>query len=49
MYHPEEDRDFIQVVESITPAVVPEGFIKKGLEISVSDDQQPQEAEPKGE
>ena len=46
MDHPEEDRDSIQVVEGIAPAVVPEGFMEKGLEISMSDDKQPEEAEP---
>ncbi len=46
MDRPEEDGDSFQVVERIVPAIVPEGFIKKGLEISMSDDKQPGEAKP---
>jgi len=46
MEYPEKDIGSIQVVEGIAPAVMPEGFMEKGLDISTSDDKQPGEAEP---
>ena len=49
MDQPEEDRNSIKIVEGIASTVVPEGFLEKGLEISMSDDKQPDEAEPQRE
>jgi hypothetical protein len=46
MHQPEGERDVVQVLEGISPALAAEGRPKKGFGISPGDDKKAGEAEP---